>query len=150
MEQNSKEEDIIKKTIKEIEGYFREPDPLITVAAFLAYSNVDSFPADRKFLHNFVNKARRDEKFKKLLGDFAFSKVDIYPFSHFFEEIISSLKLCGFLVNIRSVPRSFKIPEGDGEEVKEKVEQRFSKNKEFIQCIKELGERFGEYVKSYT
>ncbi len=143
MKQNIKKEEIIKK----MEVYFKEPDPLITIAAFMTYSDLNSFPADRKFLHNFVNKARKEEKFKKLLEDFAFSEVDIYPFSRFLEEILDSLMLCRFMYIVHIGPRRFEIPKDEREKVKKKVEKRFADNEEFIQCVKELGEKFRDYVK---
>jgi hypothetical protein len=122
-----------------------KPSPLDPIAAILIYSGGEKIPADTKSLHDFIREKRGEEKYKKFLGDFAFSQTDIFPFSRSLEEGIVMLQLGGLLVLDNPQYGTFSISKRGLERAEKRIQRVFKE--EDIRALKELGKEYGDVIR---
>lgn len=88
------------------------------VGSVFAYSELETFTSDRKFIHTFFLDSKEKKEFSELLNDFVFSEVDIYPFSRPLELTINKLALAKSIVAENPVYGRFRMK--DDARLKEK------------------------------
>jgi len=121
---------------------FNKPSPLDTIAAILIYSGSKEIPADTKSLHDFVREKRKEEKFKKFLGDFAFSQTDIFPFSRSLDEGMTMFELGGLLAPQHGV---IAIDRRGRERAERRIHRVFKEDE--IMILRDLGKQYGDVIK---
>jgi len=118
------------------------PTPQDIVATILAYSDLDTFPSDRKELHRFMKNEREGEG-KQLLSAFVFSQgVDLFPFSRLLESVLMQLQLGGWLSAKNPEYERLGITGKKRSEIKDKAVERFSR--EELSILQKIGRRFRE------
>jgi len=132
----------------ELEECLKKPNPMIKVAGLLAYSEEETFPIDRKFLHGFMKNVRDKEEYRDFLEEFSFSEVDIYPFSRLFEEVINNLLLSGILKALNPAYKKLSMDKETMLDIRRLVEKRYSKEEEDLIKIRKLGEEFRRYAEA--
>lgn len=121
------------------------------VGAVFAYSGLETFPYEMKFLQDFFRKFKEKRRYSKLLQDLSYSKPgrDIYPFSRDLSECISILN---FVLTWNEV--------GGGRAAKYRMDQESrdeaiklvlsdAPSEKDQKLLKELGKNFKKAVKKF-
>jgi len=133
----------VEKTT-DLDTLLRRPTPQDVIGAIFAFSELVTFPSDRKLLHKFMRE-KKGGRTAKLLEPFVFSEgVDLYPFSRLLESVLMQLQLGGWLSAKNPEYERFGITDAIRDDIKKKVENRFSK--EELEILKETGGDFRQLV----
>ncbi len=129
----------------DVDTLLKQPTPQDVIGAVFAYSNVDTFPSNRKWLHRFVQEKKKGEG-AELLEPFVFSDgVDLYPFSRLLESVLMQLQLGGWLSAKNPEYDRFGMTGKTRKDIKKKVGERFSQ--EQLVVLEKIGQDFREFMK---
>jgi len=130
---------------RDLDNLLKRFTPQDVVGAIFAYSDLDTFPSERKQLHKFIQEKKRGEG-AELLEPFVFSEgVDLYPFSRPLESVLMQLQLGGWLSAKNPEYDRFGMTEQIRDDIRKKVSERFSP--EHLDILKKIGQDFREFIK---
>lgn len=129
---------------KDLDTLLKRFTPQDVIGAIFAYSNLDTFPSERKQLHKFIQEEKRGEG-AELLEPFLFSEgVDLYPFSRPLESVLMQLQLGGWLSAKNPEYDRFGMTEEIRDDIREKVSGRFSR--EQLTTLEKIGQDFRQFI----
>lgn len=111
------------------------------VGGVFAYSGLECFSSDRKFIHSLFNsfKNKYENKYPYLFEQFSFSKDGIHPFSHILERVLIRLQIADIITGYSFKHKMFRM----GEQRREFMIKICEENlKNYIEFIKRLGKMF--------
>lgn len=130
------------KTIPDLDTLISSPTPQDVIGAIFAYSNLETFPSDRKRLHNFIRREKTGDA-AELLEPLVFSKgVDLYPFSRLLESVLMQLQLGGWLSAKNPEYDRFGMTEETRNMVIERIREVFSPGQ--LATLEKVGRDFHE------
>ena len=133
---------------RDLDTLLKQFTPQDVIGAIFAYSDLDTFPSERKQLHKFIQEKKRGEG-AEFLESFVFSKgVDLYPFSRLLESVLMQLQLGGWLSAKNPEYERFGTTGKIRKDIKEKVRERFSS--EQLAILEKIGQDFRECMKKET
>lgn len=134
--------------IKDLDTLLKRPTPQDVIGAIFAYSELETFPSDRKALHQFIRLEKAGDGVE-LLEPFVFSEgVDLYPFSRLFESVLMQLQLGGWLSAKNPEYERFGLTKDIRKDIKEKVRGRFSP--EQLCVLEKIGGEFRDFVQKQS
>ena len=128
----------------DLDTLLKRPTPQDVIGAIFAYSELETFPSDRKALHQFMRLEKAGDGVE-LLEPFVFSEgVDLYPFSRLFESVLMQLQLGGWLSAKNPEYDRFGLTEDKRKDIKETVNERFSPKQ--LSVLEKIGKEFRDFV----
>lgn len=111
------------------------------VGSVFAFSELDVFPSNRRFIHNFFKEKKEDPEFSSILEDFVFSEVDAYPFSRRLESSIAWLSLGHSITALNYEYARFGMNK-DARDTEENILKSKNIPHSHIELLKKLGQEF--------
>lgn len=127
-------------TAVNLDTLLKQPTPQDVIGAIIAYSGLETFPSDRKLLHDFI-RSKKEGDGAELLEPFVFSEgVDLFPFSRLLESVLMQLQLGGWLSAKNPEYNRFGLTAPTREDIKNKISKRFSP--EQLSVLERIGKEF--------
>jgi len=124
----------------DLDALLKRPTPQDVIGAIFAYSGLETFPSDRKELHQFIRLEKAGDGVE-LLEPFVFSEgVDLYPFSRLLESVLMQLQLGGWLSAKNPEYDHFGLTGDKRKDIKKKVNERFSPKQ--LSVLEKIGKEF--------
>ena len=120
-----------------------QPSPQDILGAIIAYSEVETFPSDRRKIHDFIRGMKEDPQNQPVLAGFVFSEgADLYPFSRTLENTLVHLQLGGILFAKNPEFEMLGMTDEGRGKMKKGAEIRFDHDAQTI--LQRIGRRFAE------
>jgi dUTP pyrophosphatase len=136
-------EENMQETV-DLDILLEHPTPQDVIGAIFAYSELETFPSDRKALHEFIHLEKAGDG-AELLEPFVFSEGDLYPFSRLFESALMQLQLGRWIFTKGPRYDRFILTEANRTDLKERVNKRFSPKQ--LSVLEKIGKEFRDYVR---
>jgi|Deesub1362B_J571_1020462.scaffolds.fasta_scaffold03345_3 hypothetical protein len=118
----------------------RTPDDVI--AAMLSFLETEEIPADYEKIHSAINYLKND--YPELLGEFVFSKGDIYPFSKLLERVLFRLQNGGIISTVNPDFKRCIIPANSRNYIRRNILPLFSDEEK--RKLKEMSKKFHSLI----